>query len=77
MQKLPGDSESSKLDGAKRWRANQRLLLCERAGVWVSELSRAEGHRGNERLAAKWGVCGGHRNTPRCLWVHPGTHGQP
>lgn len=31
----------------------------------LSEPSGAEGHRGDERLAAKWGVCGGHRNTPR------------
>lgn len=50
----PGNSESSKVTGAKWWGENQRLLLFERAGVW-GELSTAEGHRG-ERLAAKWGV---------------------
>lgn len=44
--RYPGDSESSKLDGAKRWGANQRLLLCERAGVWGERAIRGRGTQG-------------------------------
>lgn len=65
----PGDSKSSKPDGAKQWRENQRLLLLERAGVWAALQGRGTQREREAGSQARQG------NTTGCWRAHSGTCG--